>query len=131
MESPKPRRFRFSLRTMFVVVTVGCIWLGWQVYLVQKRKALLQLSESSGGGWTARDAIYSPDGVPEPLITDISWYRKLLGDHAVAYILLQAATESELIAARSLFPEARVSYTRPAIYNPNAAHAILNSRANP
>ena len=38
---PKRRRFRFSLRTMFVAFTVVAIWLGWNLHKVQQRNAAL------------------------------------------------------------------------------------------
>ena len=39
---PKRRWFRFSLRTMFVVVTIFGVWLGWQLKIVRERKAILR-----------------------------------------------------------------------------------------
>src|SRR5262245_40780517 len=38
---PDRRRFRFSLRTMFVALTVVAVWLGWNVSLVRQRRELL------------------------------------------------------------------------------------------
>ena len=35
------RWFRFSIRTMLVVVTVCCCWLAWSLRLVNARKSLL------------------------------------------------------------------------------------------
>jgi hypothetical protein len=39
MDVPKPRRwFRFSLRTMFVLVTVFCVWLGCSLNWIRQRR---------------------------------------------------------------------------------------------
>ena len=47
---PKPRRwFRFSLRTMFLLVTVLCVWLGWHSSAVQERHAVMMMISAKGG----------------------------------------------------------------------------------
>ena len=41
MDDPNPtkrRWFRFSLRTMFVLVTVLCVWLGYQLNWIRQRR---------------------------------------------------------------------------------------------
>ena len=48
MDKPKPRRwFCFSLRTIFVVVTMGCTLLAWTVYQLnwirERRKAMAEV----------------------------------------------------------------------------------------
>src|SRR5438552_1939151 len=35
------RRLQFSLRTLFVVVTLLCVWLAWEVNWIRQRHALL------------------------------------------------------------------------------------------
>ncbi len=39
---PRRRWFRFSLRTLFVVVTVFAVWLGWNARQVRQRERMLQ-----------------------------------------------------------------------------------------
>ena len=48
--APKPRRwFRFSLRALFIAVTVGCVWLGFRVhYARQQATAIAALNAIDG-----------------------------------------------------------------------------------
>ncbi len=47
--APKRRWLRFSLRTLFVVVTVLGCWLGWDLKWVNDRqRALLRVEETGG-----------------------------------------------------------------------------------
>lgn len=42
------RRFRFSLKTFFVLVSLVAVWLGWGVYQVNKREQIKQYILSRG-----------------------------------------------------------------------------------
>ena len=42
MAEPSRNIFRFSLRTLLVLITLVCVYFGWQVRIVQQRKAELQ-----------------------------------------------------------------------------------------
>jgi hypothetical protein len=44
--APSRRLFRFSLRTLFVVVTVFCVWLGYNLNWLRQRRAVIQDSQS-------------------------------------------------------------------------------------
>jgi hypothetical protein len=46
--APQRRWFRFSLRTLFVVVTVIACWLGWNVQIVRRRTATRAILETLG-----------------------------------------------------------------------------------
>jgi hypothetical protein len=62
---PRPR---FSLRTLFVLVTVFCVWLGWSLYQARSRNELrISLTEQL----EARGALVSID-------SDESWQSRLL-----------------------------------------------------
>ena len=53
-DKPKRRWLQFSLRTLFVVVTVFCVWMGWQVNTAkQQREAINAIREL--GGWAYYD----------------------------------------------------------------------------
>jgi internalin A len=46
----KPRRWlRFSLATFLGVVTVVCLWLGWQSYVARHQKTTVELIQAVGG----------------------------------------------------------------------------------
>ena len=48
-EKPKRRWFRFSLRMLFVLVTVLCVWIGWNANIVRERKSILAEIERTIG----------------------------------------------------------------------------------
>ena len=109
--SPAPNRrwLRFSLRTMFVAFTVVAIWLGWNVQIMQQRRAALTEAEDNGYEvWTAEiepetdmSAHHNPP--------TISMLRRMLGDEAVYGIWLPFdAPEPEFQRLSMLFPEARI-----------------------
>ena len=46
----KPRRFcRVSLRTLLVLITIGCVWLGSKVNKAQKQRPAVAWIEQMGG----------------------------------------------------------------------------------
>lgn len=48
--TPRRRRFlRVSLRTLLVLLTIGCVWLGWKVNKAQKQRAAVAWVEEMGG----------------------------------------------------------------------------------
>ncbi len=101
---PQPRRwFQFSLRTLFVIVAICCIgmgWLGWELHIVQSRKALLN--------WIAdTHCYYVTDDFAEP--AQVSWIRRLLGDHEITGIeLLESTDVKQLERIKAAFPEAQI-----------------------
>lgn len=103
--TPHPR-FRFSLRTLFVVVTVGCVWLGWNLYQVRQRELLHKYLVSSAEG------IYNPDQVAIkpwkklPLVW--SWF----GAKPIGAIQLRKTlfSDDDRRHIEGLFPEASVVF---------------------
>jgi hypothetical protein len=116
-DATKRRGLRFRLRTVFAAFTVVAVWLGWNVHLVQQRKAALETMVSRrgkeirlvGGG----TGIYAPDGTGplslsrhEPTAPfKVSAVRRLLGDTPRRYIVGKAGCGAELFR---LFPEATI-----------------------
>ncbi len=87
MTAPKRRRFRFSLRTLFVVVTVFGVWLGWTLHHIHLRRQAISEIEAHGG-----DVVYGVDlsatypEVPPSDFPSIPFWRVWLGDKAVAQL---------------------------------------------
>ena len=101
MTSPAPPRrrcFRFSLRTLFVVVTLFCVWLGYHVKWIHDRREAREW-ESHHWGMGLRDA--TP--------TDAPWSIRMLGEPTSdKEVVVTAATNDELKKVeevRQLFPE--------------------------
>ena len=100
----KIRRFHFSLRTLFVVVAITGIWLGWQRHLVSERKKILQWLELNQGFAYFEDKRFA--GVP----ATIPFWRLWMGDQAYTSIALRQGYVSveEEARTKTLFPEANV-----------------------
>ncbi len=123
------RRFAFSLRTLFVVVTVLYVWMGWNVNLVQKRRAALSAIQSdlvtsltfdegsasyrSNSEKRAQEIAWLlsqrhvRDRFPSTGPCEVSMLRHWLGDEPIFKIVLK--DDSELARVRRLFPEAEVT----------------------
>jgi hypothetical protein len=108
MTSASPRRWlRFSLRTMFVLVTAVALWLGWELNIVRQRRAALDELGNNQAVHVFTDIQLDTSegrvGVPK--------LRMLLGDQPVALIRFDAGQpESELSRVKELFPESDVGY---------------------
>jgi hypothetical protein len=108
----KRRWFRFSLRTLFVVMTVFAFWFGWNIRKVQRRgqfaKHLVacQASVTSSSDAGTAHHPWRKERLP--------WAWKLLGAEPIYSIILLAPngfnqTDAKVIA--ELFPEAIVKYS--------------------
>ena len=121
---PRPRWWRFSLRTMFVVVTLLCCWLGWESNIVRQRQSLLkelttkaEFQVTKAGEWMS----YPPVGTTPAPRASVSLVRRLLGDEAVQEIGYSTHSQPPSEADRSriarVFPEARI-YEIPILMEP-------------
>ncbi|MBI2826035.1 MAG: hypothetical protein HYX69_15225 [Planctomycetia bacterium] len=98
---PKPRRrwFQFRLRTMFLLVTLFALWLGWQVNLARQRIAFREALFAKGG-YVEWDSSYEFPPIP-------SFREWFLDDYPVQKIRVPYMWEAEFRAdAKRLFPEA-------------------------
>ncbi len=103
----KPRRrwFRFSLRTLFVLMTLLCVWLGWNVYQVRQREAVLQ--------YLQQHQIYMEATNPylvHPWRRSLPFMWSWLGAKPVGYIMLPVSlySDGDCRTVQQLFPEATV-----------------------
>ena len=105
--APKHRWFAFSLRAMFVVVTVLCIWLGWNLHQVQEREMLLKAMPARGVRLQQFDGIVVSGPLP------LAW--RVLGAQPLDFnwIILPKGefTDDEVARIRIHFPDAAVSRT--------------------
>ena len=107
--------FRFSLRTLLVVVTVLCCWLAWESSVVRQRKAVRQEAANNPAFElvTAEDALrlISPSATP-PQMARVSMIRRWLGDQAIQSIEYNRQygnfSDDKLKRLTQTFPEAEV-----------------------
>ena len=122
MTTKSPSRWlRFSLRTMFVVVTLLCCWLGWESSIVRNRQSVLKEMRAGSAvhfvtaeEWKARFPLgtnVSP-GPSVPQAASIRMTRVWLGDEAIQEIWyaphVVSLTDTDLSRLRRTFPEAEL-----------------------
>ena len=112
----KPRWLRFSLRTLFVVVTIFGVWLGWNLKIVASGIDCLTTSIFSRlGAGEADPDIKSRQERKYPGDWEcirIPWTRRVLGDHRTLRLRSQILATSKLIAEiEAAFPEAELHGT--------------------
>ncbi len=109
MNSFRTRRwFRFSLRSLLLVVTVAGIWLGWNVNVVQRRMATIAALRDAG--CEIDDELTFP-GMSPPQPPQIPLVRRLLGDRVVWGISFSPECSGELIERFDRqFPETPEAY---------------------
>jgi hypothetical protein len=108
----------FNLRTMFIVITLLCVLLGWQGNHVRQRKAMLKeftakhfVEVTTASSYAARF-----QGAPPPeRVATVFFLRNWLGDEAIQEIgyyphIVGAAKLAEM---RGWFPEAKFVESRP------------------
>jgi hypothetical protein len=82
--------------------------LGRDYSAVQSRKAVLNQYAGDSQFRCVRKS--DPANPVSERTADVSWFRRALGDEAIAMILLppKTTTDAELVRVRTIFPEARV-----------------------
>ena len=118
-DKPRRRWFNFSLRTMFVVVTLMCGWLGWESSIVRQRQALRKALEANptvqittASAWADR---YPGGAMGQPAAT-IPVVRRWLGDEAIQeiwYYSYMQGPKIDLERLAKVFPEAALREPMP------------------
>lgn len=105
----KRRWLRFSLRTMFVLVTAVALWLGWELSMVRARRAALVELRNDPAVQVFTAAEFESPLEPPDGAAALSQLRILLGDRSVAVIRFDPGhQQAEVDRAHELFPEADV-----------------------
>jgi hypothetical protein len=91
-EKQKRGRFRFTLRSLFVIVTLVAVWLGWSLNWIRQRREFLRDDHA----WRVGESIRAPA---------LLW---LLGEDGVEEVWLIGEKLAAKDEARRLFPEAAI-----------------------
>jgi hypothetical protein len=110
------RWFRYSLRTLLIVMTVVCCWLAWESSVVRYRNATRKDLQSSGFSMTtaaewSRWTHYTIPGGNAPKGAQVSIVRRWLGDEAIQQITYPphlGTNKEQLARAAKAFPEAEL-----------------------
>ncbi len=107
IEAPKPRRIRFSLKTLLLLITAFAVCLGWNVYQVNQRHRIEQYVSTYPDPWRKNNVqvpfVYGPPTKPWKSLP-IMW--RLLGVKSVQEVDLQGVSEEDKEHIRVWFPEA-------------------------
>lgn len=109
------RWFRFSLRTLLVLVTVLCFLASWsksQFDLIREREAFLDREEI---GWNTDD-VQAPG---------VLW---LFGEHGCWHVFVPYGDHQSASEAKRLFPEARCVWFWPSSRGPLPNYVDLGER---
>jgi hypothetical protein len=112
-DAPRKHRFRYNLRTLMLVVTLLCLWLGWEFNAIQERRAIVEWTVANDGlVYNGGSHIGFFDGSFSTLTftpASMPFWRRWMGDVAALEITLPAsATARDHRRAQRAFPEARV-----------------------
>ncbi len=106
---PKRRWFRFSLRTLFLAITVFCLWFAWRANVVRERADLINSIDSRLGLGVQRDGrpttAYRVIQKDESRRLPLVW--TLLGIKPVHFLAIPCGvfTPQEIQRIKKAFPE--------------------------
>jgi hypothetical protein len=94
-EMPRRRWFSFSLRTLFALVTLVAVWLGWNLKWIRQRREFVSDEQFAYA--------YSLHPVTAP---SLLWVFAEVGRE---FVIMNSPSDFELAEARRLFPEAFIA----------------------
>ena len=112
---PRRRWFRFGRRTLFVVVTIVGVWLGWlvgQIEIVRERKAIV--AEFRGARRFVAGSLEAWEAERPPLEREyeyarVSRVRRFLGDESYTCLDFPADAHAKVLErAEHAFPESEL-----------------------
>ncbi len=109
-QKPRGNWFRLSLRTVFILITVLCCFLGWELSIVKQRQALLKDLRTKGGYSITTADFIRKNNPTATALANVPLRRRLLGDEAIQEIGYSwpQPTKDELARISKTFPEAKV-----------------------
>lgn len=113
MTTPR-RRWSFSLRTFFVVMTLVACWLGYRLNWIRERHEMLSAPEEPLMMVSGPNFDWFDGPIPDRPTPFALW---LFGETTFRALLVEPCadaieTENRLRRARSLFPEAEIRLLR-------------------
>ena len=109
-------RFQFSLRTLFIVVTllsIPCGYVGYQAKIVAERKSMQDRIKEIGGSVILAAEMPHSWWHEDNERPTVNWIRSWLGDEAFDEIVIpRASSLRDTIEVCETFPEAYVSTSR-------------------
>ena len=105
-ENHQHRLFRFSLRTLFIIVSILALWLGWNVHQLRKREMVEQfiVQNINPAALEAGSPVRPWKSLP------VMW--QLLGAKPIRHIHVQGAhiSNDDRADIMASFPEADIVY---------------------
>src|SRR6185295_9519114 len=87
---PKRHRFRFSLRTLLVLVTIACVgfgWLGMKMRQAERQRQAIEAIQALGGAvFYDYERDFNEIFNPSPTPPGPEWIRDFLGDNFFAEV---------------------------------------------
>lgn len=97
-------RFQFSMRTLFIVVTlltIPCAYVGYQNKIVAERKSMQTKIEELGGNTFWIDVVFYPGTLPV--------IRRWLGDEPICIVMVPESVQPSFVEEiKRVFPEASI-----------------------
>jgi hypothetical protein len=95
------RRFRYSLRTFLIIITLFCVWLGWNAHQVRERQRMLDKIYATLGDPTIMLGPFPAIEKPIPFV----WSLFGATPRSILCVRREQFTDNEFRKIDALFPE--------------------------